>query len=363
MTVSEGGGARRAGSAGEGGGASDARRWRFRGRIAGFGSTSGVRVVVGMWEESPLGAFADVMVEDARGHRILLAPSEEVAAFVSATYAFDEVRVGTVGHRRVAGGLAVWAGPARPPALAGSGSTADAAIEGPETVVAAAGSGFASGAGVAAVGSGVGSGRGVAAVGSGFGSGRVVAAVGSGVASGASASAGARATAATATASAGARATAATATASAAAGAGAGATAADSGFALSMAASDAAPQGETADWLRVRIRVGRLSGLGRMLRAVPRGLATSPAWATAIDPIARVVGPGLRTAGSAGAGRREYYGATAARRIVWAAGCFDGGELGGFAPLDPPVRFGFGSAPADPQLVDVVTTIVERRPR
>ena len=68
------------------------QRLRFTGAIAGVGSTSGVRFVVGRWTESPLGAFADVMVEDATGHRTLLAPSDEVAEFVQQTYSFDEVR-------------------------------------------------------------------------------------------------------------------------------------------------------------------------------------------------------------------------------------------------------------------------------
>ena len=68
-------------------------RQRFRGRIAGVGSTSGVRVVVGWWHESPFGPFADAMVERADGHRLLLAPTEQVAALVSTTYVFDEVRV------------------------------------------------------------------------------------------------------------------------------------------------------------------------------------------------------------------------------------------------------------------------------
>jgi len=66
---------------------------RFRGAIAGVGSTSGVRVVVGRWDESPYGAFADVMVETASGHRVLLAPTAEVADFVEATYSFDEIRI------------------------------------------------------------------------------------------------------------------------------------------------------------------------------------------------------------------------------------------------------------------------------
>jgi hypothetical protein len=68
-------------------------RQRFRGSIAGVGSTSGVRVVVGHWPTSPFGPFADAMVETADGHRVLLAPSPEVAEFVEATYVFDEVRV------------------------------------------------------------------------------------------------------------------------------------------------------------------------------------------------------------------------------------------------------------------------------
>lgn len=66
---------------------------RFRGAIAGVGTTSGVRVVVGRWDESPYGAFADAMVEKVDGHRVLLAPTADVAEFVAATYSFDEVRV------------------------------------------------------------------------------------------------------------------------------------------------------------------------------------------------------------------------------------------------------------------------------
>ncbi len=68
-------------------------RQRFRGRIAGVGSTSGTRVVVGWWHESPFGPFADVMVETAAGHRVLLAPTPEVAELVATTYTFDEVRL------------------------------------------------------------------------------------------------------------------------------------------------------------------------------------------------------------------------------------------------------------------------------
>lgn len=69
------------------------RRDRFRGHILGVGSTSGVRLVLGRWHTTPLGAFADVMVETETGHRIFLAPSQEVADYVTATYSFDEVRI------------------------------------------------------------------------------------------------------------------------------------------------------------------------------------------------------------------------------------------------------------------------------
>jgi hypothetical protein len=57
------------------------------------GSTSGIRVVVGWWHESPFGPFADAMVERADGQRILLAPTEQVRDLVATTYVFDETRV------------------------------------------------------------------------------------------------------------------------------------------------------------------------------------------------------------------------------------------------------------------------------
>src|SRR6201999_524302 len=57
-------------------------RVRFTGAIAGIGSTSGVRVVVGRWDDSPFGAFADVMVAEPDGTRVLLAPDAEVSEYV-----------------------------------------------------------------------------------------------------------------------------------------------------------------------------------------------------------------------------------------------------------------------------------------
>ncbi|PWD52253.1 hypothetical protein C8046_00580 [Serinibacter arcticus] len=70
--------------------------WRFDGAILGVGSTSGVRVVVGLWRTTPFGAFADAMVADASGHRTLVAPRSDVATFIADTYSFDEVVVAPV---------------------------------------------------------------------------------------------------------------------------------------------------------------------------------------------------------------------------------------------------------------------------
>jgi hypothetical protein len=189
---------------------------RFRGRIAGVGTTSGVRVVVGRWDESPYGAFADVMVETAGGHRVLLAPTVQVAEFVAATYTFDEVRVE------------------------------------PITV---------------------------------------------------------------------------------------------NGWVLSS------------DSLSLRLEVGGRTALGGLLRIVPSRVAESPTWCTVTDPVARVAMRGVRTRGTAGNGRREWYGATDVHAIVGVVGTFDGADLGQLAPVEPAPSFGFSSTPRRPCVTTVVTTV------
>lgn len=189
---------------------------RFRGHIAGVGTTSGVRVVVGRWDESPLGAFADAMVETPSGHRVLVAPTAEVADFVATTYTFDEVRIEPI--------------------------TVDGwALESPS--------------------------------------------------------------------------------------------------------------------LSLDLVLGRRTGLGRLLRLVPRRVAESPWWCSVTDPVARVVLRGVRTRGSAGNGRREWYGATDVHAVASAAGTFDGAALGALAPVEPAPRFGFSSTPRRPSVTAVVTTV------
>jgi hypothetical protein len=80
---------------------------RFVGEICGFGTTSGVRVVVGRWTTSPFGLFADAMVEHADGHRVLVAPTAAVAELVGAVYEFDDIVVHKVLTERQTGSMVV----------------------------------------------------------------------------------------------------------------------------------------------------------------------------------------------------------------------------------------------------------------
>ena len=185
-----------------------------------MGTTSGVRVVVGWWRRTPWGEFADVMVEEPGGHRVLLAPDRRVAELLEQTYGFDEV------------------------------------VTGPVQVVAL-------------------------------------------------------------------------------------------GRALRVHGRD----------LDLGITVGGPTLLGGLLALLPRRLATSPRWLTMIDPAARMIMKGVRTKGTAGAGRTEFYGAYGLRRVDCVFGTWRGADLGILAPVEPPVRFGFGSTPRQPVVTSLVTTI------
>ncbi|MDT5012590.1 MAG: hypothetical protein QOH57_4207, partial [Mycobacterium sp.] len=57
-------------------------RYRFTGQIAGLGTSAGVRIVIGVWAQSPFGAFTDVMVQTGNDVRVLLAPDDEIAEFI-----------------------------------------------------------------------------------------------------------------------------------------------------------------------------------------------------------------------------------------------------------------------------------------
>lgn len=109
--------------------------------------------------------------------------------------------------------------------------------------------------------------------------------------------------------------------------------------------------------LRADLIVGPRSWLGLFLRTVPRPVAVAPAWAALVDPLVRAVLPGVRTRGSAGAGRREWYGAWDHHPLVTVSACWQGADLGTMAEVHPPVRFGFGSTPRRPSIVRLTTTV------
>lgn len=119
----------------------------------------------------------------------------------------------------------------------------------------------------------------------------------------------------------------------------------------------------TAGRLRADLAIGRRGGLGLLLRTVPRPVAIAPAWAALVNPLARALLPGVRTRGSAGAGRRQWYGAWDLHPLVSVIASWDGNDLGAMADVAPPVRFGFGSTPRRPSIVRLITTVQQRHDR
>ena len=84
---------------------------RFIGEIAGVGTTSGTRLVIGHWPTSPFGSIADAMVEHADGRRVLLAPTTRWPTYVAGVYEFDDVVVTELVAAREPGRLLVHGGP------------------------------------------------------------------------------------------------------------------------------------------------------------------------------------------------------------------------------------------------------------
>lgn len=66
---------------------------RMRGTISSCGFRSGDRFVVGRWDRSPIGPTVDVMWARPDGTRVLLAPDERTARYVTSVYEFDETEV------------------------------------------------------------------------------------------------------------------------------------------------------------------------------------------------------------------------------------------------------------------------------
>lgn len=97
--------------------------------------------------------------------------------------------------------------------------------------------------------------------------------------------------------------------------------------------------------LSCRIGLGRRTATGWALFFVPAPLAGSRLFAVLADPIARFVHPGVRTRGTAGRGRREYYGAHDQLAVTSLSGTWAGADLGSIADVTPGPRFGFSSTP------------------
>jgi hypothetical protein len=89
---------------------------------------------------------------------------------------------------------------------------------------------------------------------------------------------------------------------------------------------------------------------------VPARLARTPAWTGLLDLPARLA-TGLRTRGSAGNGRTEWYGVQDLHALVDVDARWDGAPLGALTAVRPPVTFGFGSVPPWPSVVRVTTTV------
>lgn len=98
-----------------------ATRVEMDGVIASAGFASGDRVVLGLWDRGPLGPMTDVMWATRDDRRLLLAPDDDVAAFVTAVYDFDEVRVVPFLGFRDRQAIALDAGPLRVRMAAGAG--------------------------------------------------------------------------------------------------------------------------------------------------------------------------------------------------------------------------------------------------
>ncbi len=113
----------------------------------------------------------------------------------------------------------------------------------------------------------------------------------------------------------------------------------------------------TSSSVRVCFEAGRRTVLGQLLATVPRRLARSRWWCTAIDPLARVLLRGVRTRGTAGAGRREWYAALDLHTLDSVRAEYDGVDLGELRPVDPPVRFGFGSTPRGASLTRITSVV------
>ena len=72
----------------------------FEGRITSSAFSSGERIVIGDWLNSPHGSFTNIMWARPDGKRILVSPSIECANYVSNIYSFEEVIIAPLNVKR-----------------------------------------------------------------------------------------------------------------------------------------------------------------------------------------------------------------------------------------------------------------------
>ncbi|WP_261624262.1 hypothetical protein [Nesterenkonia marinintestina] len=108
------------------------------------------------------------------------------------------------------------------------------------------------------------------------------------------------------------------------------------------------------DW---RFTIGARAPLGHLFRAIPGPVARALPTARVTDQVARRIMPGVRTVGSAGNGRLEWYAATDLHPLRTSRARWDGADMGGLVDVDPPTRFGFSSTPRTPGVTAVTTTV------
>ncbi len=72
---------------------------RVAGTISSAAFDDGHRFVIGHWPTSPIGPMCDIMWATPDDERILLAPRDDVADFITSIYEFDDVRVGPLAVR------------------------------------------------------------------------------------------------------------------------------------------------------------------------------------------------------------------------------------------------------------------------
>lgn len=103
--------------------------------------------------------------------------------------------------------------------------------------------------------------------------------------------------------------------------------------------------------------VGPRDVLGYALRAVPTPLSRTLAFTRASDVVASRIMPGVRTVGTAGNDRLEWYSARDLHGLSTSDASWDGASLGTLTDMIPAPDFGFSSTPRQPSLTALTSTV------